>query len=128
MKKMKTGFPFLFSFLLLFFFATGAISEEMIKRSPTEETHVTLGPTSIPGLGGLYGSDGAVIIIQTPEVSLEGEEEIMLGDTGKPGLGGLTGSKALRITPPADENISESTEQLGDTGNPGLGGISGARI
>jgi len=126
--KMKNVYPFLLSFLILFFFVTGASSQETIGKSPSEEAKVTLGPTGMPGLGGSYGSDGAVVVIDGPEIRAEGEEEIVLGDTGEPGLGGLSGAKALMPIPVSDESIPESSEPLGDTGKPGLGGSSGARI
>jgi hypothetical protein len=126
--KMKNVYSFLFSFLILFFFVTGASSQETIGRSPSEEPEVTLGPTGMPGLGGLHGSDGAVVVVDPPKIPDEGEEEIVLGDTGEPGLGGLSGAKAFRLIPPPDENISSSSEPLGDTGKPGLGGSSGGKI
>ena len=126
--KMKNSYWFLLSFLILLSFVTGASSQETIARSSAEEPEITLGPTNMPGLGGWSGSDGAVVVVDAPEIPAEGEEEIVLGDTGEPGLGGLRGAEALMPIPVSDESISESSEPLGDTGKPGLGGSSGARI
>jgi hypothetical protein len=126
--KMKNVYPFLLSFLALFFLVTGASSQETTERSSSEEPDAVLGPTNVPGLGGSHGSDGAVIVVDAQEIPAEGEEKIILGDTGKPGLGGLSGAKALMPIPVSDESISKSSEPLGDTGKPGLGGSSGARI
>jgi len=126
--KMKNVYPFLLSFLILFFCVTGASSQEATGRSPFGEPVVTLGPTNTLGLGGSHGSDGAVVVNDAQEIPAEGEEKIILGDTGKPGLGGLSGAKALMPIPVSAESISEPSDPIGDTGKPGLGGSSGARI
>lgn len=133
--KMKRSYPsLLLSFLTLFFFVSGANSEEAIGRLPPGEPGIVLGPTNMPGLGGYHGSEGAIMVFDPQEVSTQQEkaaqreEGIELGDTGNPGLGGLSATKP-QMLPPAviNESKHESSAVLGDTGKSGLGGILGLR-
>jgi len=127
--KMKNSYWFMLSFLILFSFVTGTGSQEMPGRSPSGGPEVALGPTDMPGLGGSHGSDVIFVVVDAPQIPVEGEEKILLGDTGELGLGGLTGAEALipvSVSDKSDEKVPELSEPLGDTGKPGLGGISGS--